>query len=781
MPRTRKNAPPHPEVRARPAAFPGADAPFSPDPEPAALEGLEETELMEAIERGLPVPTIPTRFPILVLASGLYEWRFPVLTVPGPVPVQPFPVPIPPADHVEEAEVEEVVAVQRAGLTPLFFRREELRLDVDGWYPQMVVSGTIYSGPTMRVHWIANLSRTTAANLYTGHIWYRDGDVAWMPYTNVRLAVTKSLFANQREVIVRFTGAGAPALLRTYKWVSATYHPIEFEYDTVAGTTKVTELNTGDHPNRPPSLPVQNLSIETVYRRAGFNVSKGADTVVPLSGAGPNAMWSNMEMHDAMQIHWSRFANKPQWALWVLFAGLHEMGTSLGGIMFDDIGPNHRQGTALFNDSFIKNPPAGDPAPAAWVRRMKFWTAVHEMGHAFNLAHSWQKALVFQGKGPWIPLMNEPEARSFMNYPYNVAGGQAAFFADFEFRFTDGELLFLRHAPERFVQPGNALWFDHHGFKQAETAAGSAYRLELRTHRQLPYFEFMEPVAAELKLTNSSAQPVLVNAAALAETDALTVIVKKRDQAARQVLPYAQYCFTSDRAVLTPGESLYAPLRLGGCLGGWAIAEPGYYTVQVLLRIGNEDVVSNPIEIRVAPPRGFEEELLGQDFFSDDVGRVLEFGGSLYMRTANDTLRTVTDQLGTRRVARHARLALANPLMREYKELVIAGEEPITMEAPVEKVFRARPAEPAAARVLFDETLFQGADEAAETLGHIEYRNRVEQCTRFLADQGEPVAAANSIDVAAKALKGRKVLNTVVQEMEGLAAAYRGRGGQKTH
>jgi hypothetical protein len=134
-----------------------------------------------------------------------------------------------------------------------------------------------------------------------------------------------------------------------------------------------------------------------------------------------------MEMHDAMQLHWSRFADRAQWAMWVFYASLHETGTDLGGIMFDDLGPNHRQGTALFVDSFIAQPPPGDPAPAAWVDRMRFWTAVHELGHAFNLAHSWQKSL---GTG-WVPLADQPEARSFMNYPYAVRGGQEAVFASF--------------------------------------------------------------------------------------------------------------------------------------------------------------------------------------------------------------------------------------------------------------------------------------------------------------------------------------------------------------
>ncbi len=137
---------------------------------------------------------------------------------------------------------------------------------------------------------------------------------------------------------------------------------------------------------------------------------------------GADALWSDAEMHDAMQTYWSRFANVPQWSVWTFFASLSDQGTGLGGIMFDDIGPNHRQGTAIFHDSFISEPPPGDPDAAAAVARIRFWTAVHELGHAFNLAHAWQKSLGIGGGGPWVPLVDHPEARSFMNYPYRVAG-----------------------------------------------------------------------------------------------------------------------------------------------------------------------------------------------------------------------------------------------------------------------------------------------------------------------------------------------------------------------
>ena len=65
----------------------------------------------------------------------------------------------------------------------------------------------------------------------------------------------------------------------------------------------------------------------------------------------------------------------------------------------------------------------------------------------------------------------------------------------------------MRHAPARFVQMGNADWFDHHGFEQAETlaraeAAARAAGQPARTR----VFEFLEPVMLELKLTNISAR-----------------------------------------------------------------------------------------------------------------------------------------------------------------------------------------------------------------------------------------------------------------------------------
>jgi hypothetical protein len=382
---------------------------------------------------------------------------------------------------------------------------------------------------------------------------------------------------------------------------------------------------TSAHPDRPPTLPNEILNLKLVYQRAGLDVKvSSGDDIVPLDLAVDD-LWNDFEIHDAMQVYWSHFAPKAQSSAWVLFAALHELipgaydVKQLGGTMFDNIGPNHRQGCAIFEDSFISEAPAGDSNPEAWVRRMRFWTAAHEIGHTFNLAHSWQKTGSW---GPaWIPLTDELDALSFMNYPYHYPIGEyqsdeqvVEFFQHFEYRFVDSELLFMRHAPFGFVQQGNAEWFDQHGLEGANVFPWSPYRLQVRVNRPRPVFEFMEPAVVELTLTNVSSEPTLIPEMVLALQDRMVVIIKKDGSPARQFLPYARYCVRERRRTLAAGESISGSLFLGAGCNGWDLAEPGNYTIQMALHLKGEDVVSNPLRVRVAPPRGYDEEVLAQEF-----------------------------------------------------------------------------------------------------------------------------------------------------------------------
>jgi len=642
--------------------------------------------------------------------------------------------------------------MERATLSGLYVAargRGEIRLDVDGRYPQQAVSGTIDA-----IQWIAHLEPTDD-NHWSGEISYTDGATASFPYTSLVVRPTGS-----GSVEVDFEGPGNGKRNVAYERASPHFRTVNFEFDFQAGEVADTAVDTGAHPNHPESLPGETLSIADIYERAGCRVTTNVGTPVP---APPGTTWSDMELHDAMQIHWSRFANEAQWAVWILYASLHESGPNLGGVMFDDIGPNQRQGTALFVDSFVAEPPAGDPSPAAWVDRMRFWTAVHELGHAFNLAHSWQKSL----GTPWLPLANEPEARSFMNYPYSVEGGQAAFFRDFEYRFSDQELFFVRHAPERFVEMGNAAWFDEHGFEQEPAAAEPTLRLELRVNRAQPRYEFLEPVWLELKLTNLGGEPRTLEADVL-DADSLTVVLRKDGRAARRLVPFRQKCVAPPAAPLLPGESLYGTVLASAGLNGWDVAEPGTYVIQAAAHVRGEDVISAPFTLEIAPPRSREEESAAGDLFTQDAARVLLFNGTRFLERGNGVLEDVVDRFSGRRIALHARVALGSPLTLDYKRVVPTdGGRGVDL-----RVTPARPHE--AARVL-EPALVERAATAAETMGHIRYRTVAERLAVRLADQGADAAAARTLDSAIGALTRRPVKREVIDELRATREAVRRR------
>jgi hypothetical protein len=642
-------------------------------------------------------------------------------------------------------------------IQPIF--GEELRLDVDGRYPQMAASGTIPISKVQRLQWIASLKKT-GAHTYAGGIWYKDPAAASFPYTTVSITVISIAWLKTAKVT--FSAAGIAPRVMVYVYKSAYFHRVEFEFDAETGITPLLAIQTHDHPNRPASLPAETLSIQNVFQRSGFQVSTSPNPST--LATPPGGTWSDMEMHDAMTAFWSRFSATAQWAMWVLFARQHEMGTGLGGIMFDDIGPNHRQGTSLFYDSFISEAPAGDPNPVASVARLHFWTAVHEMGHAFNLAHSWQKAL----GTPWIPLVDEPEARSFMNYPYFVTGGESAFFADFAFRFSSPELLFMRHAPARLVRMGDADWFDNHAFEQAVLQAAPPLALEIRFNRSKPVYEFMEPVVAELKLKNISGTAQIVDENVLKTLAGITIAVKRQGAPARQYAPYARYCTRPTPKTLAPGQALYGSVFLMAGLNGIDVAEPGRYVIQAAFHQPEGDIVSAPTTLRIAPPRTFEEEVIAQDVFTDAVGRVLAFDGSNVLKGANETLREVVAKLGDRRVARHARIPLALAVSKPAQVLDLgAGVERLAAGATRQMGAQTLAARPDDARADLDAALRgAGAEVAAESLGHIDYKYYVDKLTDLLESQGQRQEARKVQQELKTLLAARNVLPQVLADID---------------
>ena len=100
-----------------------------------------------------------------------------------------------------EAEIGEYQSSDASGLyksKPLGFpfnsQHEELRIDVDGRYPQLTASGTIRHGIGRQLHWVASLTGA-GTNHWTGGIWHKDGTGTLLPQVNVDVTVHKTPFA----------------------------------------------------------------------------------------------------------------------------------------------------------------------------------------------------------------------------------------------------------------------------------------------------------------------------------------------------------------------------------------------------------------------------------------------------------------------------------------------------------------------------------------------------------------------------------------------------------
>lgn len=706
---------------------------FTPNPDgPIDLPGIPG-KLPRDPSLPFPGPTIPFPLKICGVVSGRYRYSSLPFVAPQPALTPSRPVP------------------------QLRLTNWTVRVDVDRFYPQRRISiEASRMFPQKREHVIAEVTSDRCLGIYNrrveANIVYREGDSGLIPEGKVIFeAKRKANKFGYGTYRISFEVAG---VLKKFDltFQSAQFDDVEFEVDHVANASPVvTSFDTGSHPNRPATLPAEIISLDTTFRRSGFNVSMSPNSsTIPLADAGANGTWSDAEMHNAMVTYWSRFANKPQWAMWVLFAARHDMGRSLGGIMFDDIGPNHRQGTAIFTDSFIVDAPAGDPNPQAWINRMVYWTAVHEMGHAFNLAHAWQKTL----GSPWIPLADESNLRSFMNYPFRAPFNQQSFFSGFEYRFSDSELVFMRHAPRRFVQMGNENWFDNHGFEAPADDPAERFKLQVRPNRDVNVFDFLEPVKLELKLTNKSDSTVQIDADCI-EGEHVAILVRRDGGATRRWRPFVTRCEKSEAKSLASGQSAYASHFVGASTQGWLIDESGFYTIQAAVEIDGEVVVSNPLRIYVGTPASKAEDRLAPDYFSEDVARVLAFYGAPALEKANDVLRKVVEEAPANPAALQASVALNDPGKERFKVLD-------TGNTSAELEIKSIPAQTAAVTASEAATFVEKADEAAETMGHIDFRTKAEGLAAALSKKGDEETARKVQSALVNTMTNRGVLPSVV-------------------
>ncbi len=452
----------------------------------------------------------------------------------------------------------------------------------------------------------------------------------------------------------------------------------------------VTPCSSYDTARLPSAGPRRRLSLRDAYAEAGIEFV-GDHPANVVEGANKADTWSDAELQAAMQLHFGRLDEKPQWAIWLLHAWAHD-DPVLCGLMFDRSG-RHRQGCAVFYASM-----AGTDAE---TQRKQLYTCVHELGHGFNLLHSWQKSLARP------PVPPRPASSSWMNYAKRFPGGPARFWPQFQFQFDEPELVHLRHGfQDDVIMGGNPFTGGAASLRSGASDERASATLRMRIGAPA-CFGVGVPVTMAIELAATSAHGVPVADVIGPRAENVDVAIRGPDGRQTRFVPLLVHCHGDVATMLTPQDGPrrdFAFVHYGK--HGFAFDGPGRYAIRARHSALDGTVVhSNVLSIEVAAPRTREDRAVSRLVCgNDDIGALMSLAGSAapVFDGANRTLDEIVERHPSTDAALIARVVRAAGLARPFKLLV-----------PGATRVQTRPADPARAAALIDPVIDLSAVDGA--------------------------------------------------------------------
>ena len=551
----------------------------------------------------------------------------------------------------------------------------ELRVDVDGHRPMKRLSGDYYyvSGATTSYYgsFIVNaptVSVTSSKVTITGI-----ADTTWTTsYNKLRVTIPRhSIFlppANAHAQWMTVTNRKGAAYTCVHD--SPYFRTVDLEQDHEKGVTSFNSYDTGSLPS---GGSARTLTVAKSYGEAGIQV-RDAGTSNEVTTA-PGGEWSNAELHAAMQAHFSLWKNQPQWKVWLFHAMKHEFGPGLRGIMFDQHG-KHRQGCAVFYQRI-----AGTSATRL---RNQIYTCVHELGHCFNLFHSFHKKFM----NPPVP--NRPAARSWMNYPQRFPGGESAFWAAFPFQFDNLEVIHLRHAFRKNIifggNPfGDGAAFENLGAFADNVSDDSGLRLELEARDN---FMLGEPVVVEIKLRTTDLRGKTVHKSEHLHPNFGFVQIAIQKPSGEVIVHHPPLEHCSDVETTTLDEenpSIYESAYIGyDQERGHVFDQSGLYKIRgIYYALDGSVVLSEADTIRVATPLTREDQEVADLLMGDDQGMLLYLLGSDsgYLQNGRKALETIAEKYPEHPLAVFAQLARGVNATRAFK--TVSSDYQVSVRQPM--------------------------------------------------------------------------------------------------
>jgi hypothetical protein len=451
---------------------------------------------------------------------------------------------------------------------------------------------------------------------------------------------------------------GAPGAVYDCEFASPNFRRVELEQACEQGVAMPAPYDPAALSSR---WAPRQLTLVEAFADAGIEIAlTGQPTIIDTSEAGPNTTWSDAELHAAMEAHFSRWSDRPRWAIWLMHAASHD-DQWLAGVMFDQHGLQ-RQGCAVFYG------PSTDTS--AERLRHQLHTCVHELGHAFNLSHCWQQALTDP------PLPGRPDALSWMNYPDRFPGGSSAYWQEFDFSFDESELVFLRHAFERDVMMGGTPFAgtgpsDRTPGWDVDLPHDPGLRLRLHAPRALVKDV---PVTIGLELTATTRAGRSVPAVLGPRQGNVAIAIRKPNGFEFLFEPLLHHCRGRETITLRAGDR---PLRDDAFIHygkqGFAFDSPGRYQLRALFAQPNGRVaVSNVTSISIMPPVSRVDRHIS-DLIADEqqLGMILSLVGSdaRALRRGDETLHEIISRYPAHPVAVIGRLVQAANLAHGFKRI----------------------------------------------------------------------------------------------------------------
>ncbi len=329
------------------------------------------------------------------------------------------------------------------------------------------------------------------------------------------------------------------------------------------------------------------------------------------------------------------------------------------GVMFD-VDANPRQGVAVAWDGCREAAPSTQRS----FDQLFVWTVVHEMGHAFNLLHTFSQRKI---TGP------REASTSFMNYPSRYRGDQGsgvgAYWAAHQNLFDLEELAFMRHGRlEEVIMGGESLGSQG---RASLPLRSSTPLLELTLRVRGPnsrpkrpddpmeweQLEFGSPVFIEAKLHNRSGIELEVEDALDPRYLTTFYFIEQPNGNVVQFMPGMTKCSQPNKQVLSPTlPSIYEIVQLGYGTKPFYFIEPGRYQIRAVYTGLDQFIVSEPLVLWISYPDSETEKQLVPTFRSE-VSRFFQV-------CANPNIRRATNELD---VLSNIPKRKNHPLVQEYE------------------------------------------------------------------------------------------------------------------